>query len=69
MTEARAAYPLKLDDNCAMLNGEPPEMIQVSRADLEHEHLHLLARLHQLRRLLGYPPLLTGKHLRQAHNE
>lgn len=45
------------------------ESVQVSRAELEHEHLHLLARLHQLRRLLGYPPLLTGKKLRQQAGE
>lgn len=42
-------------------------MIQVSRAELEYEHNHLLARLHQLRKLLGYPVLMTGKQIRKQH--
>lgn len=35
--------------------------IVVSRIELEKEHSNLLERLHQLRRLLNYPPLMTGK--------
>lgn len=37
----------------------------VDRCELEEEHRNLLQRLHQLRRLLGYPPLLTGKKRRE----
>lgn len=33
----------------------------VDRRELEIEHSNLLERLHQLRRLLGFPPLMTGK--------
>jgi hypothetical protein len=39
--------------------------ILVDRRDLELEHSNLLERLHQLRRLLGFPPLLTGKKQRE----
>ena len=48
---------------------KPADTVQVPRAELEHEHLHLLARVQQLRRLLGYPPLPTGKQLRRAQSE
>jgi hypothetical protein len=40
--------------------------ILVSRKDLEVEHRQLLSRVQQLRRLLGYPPLPTGKQQRMA---
>lgn len=39
--------------------------IIVTRAELEHERRHLLGRLQQLHKLLGYPPLLTGKEQRR----
>ncbi len=37
------------------------ERFVVDRSELENEHRNLLQRIHQLRRLLGYPPLMTGK--------
>jgi pyruvate/oxaloacetate carboxyltransferase len=40
--------------------------ILVPRHELEHEHRLLLARLHRVRALLGYPPLITGKQQRKA---
>jgi len=45
----------------------PPEAILVSRRELEQEHIHLMARLQQLRRLLGFAPLPTGSQRRRAH--
>lgn len=48
-----------------MLDGE--ELVLVARKDLAKEHDLLIARLHQLRRLLGYPALMTGKRKRNAH--
>jgi len=41
------------------------DCIIVQREDLEQEHSNLIERLHQLRRLLGYPPLMTGKQRRK----
>ena len=40
--------------------------ILVSRADLEQEHRLLIARLHLLRKQLGYPPLTQKEQARQA---
>lgn len=58
--------PLKTQHECATL----PEEIVVSRGELEQERRYLLARLQQLNKLLGYPPLLTGKERRrQARND
>ena len=48
---------------------KPPDIVQVSRKELEQEHTHLLGRLQQLRRLLGYQPLLTGKQIRRTQGE
>ena len=45
---------------------ENRDMIVVRRSDLETEHRQLLSRLQQLRRLLGYDPLPTGKQQRLA---
>jgi hypothetical protein len=45
---------------------ENHDMIVVSRNDLETEHRQLLSRIQQLRRLLGYDPLPTGKQQRLA---
>ena len=39
--------------------------IVVNRADLEREHSLLVARLHLLRKQLGYQPLSTGKEQRR----
>lgn len=58
---------LQNPNNSATIQADDTDTVQVSRADLEKEHSLLLARIHQLRRLLKYPPLLTGKELeRQA---
>lgn len=70
MSEQREQYTvqalLKHDTNHATLD---VDKIVVSRAEIEKEHSLLIARLHQLRRWLGYPPLLTGKEIeRQGRN-
>lgn len=49
----------------ATMDAGPPDTVQVSRKELEQEHIHLMARIQQLRRLLGFPPLLTGSQLRR----
>lgn len=59
--------PLQLAKNCATITPEQPEMIYVTRDEAEKEHSLLIARLHHLRDLLGYPPLQTGKETRRAH--
>lgn len=61
--------PLQPANDCATILSEQPEMIYVSRDDAEKEHSLLIARLHHLRRLLGYPPLQTGKEARRAHSK
>lgn len=53
---------LQFDNKSAMV-----DHVIVNRADLELEHRWLLARLHRLRDLLGYPPLETGKRQRRNH--
>ena len=45
----------------------PPDVVLVSRKELEQEHIHLMARLQQLRRLLGFAPLPTGSQRRRQH--
>lgn len=53
--------------NCVMLDGDA--YVKVPRQSLETEHRQLISRLQELRRLLGYPALLTGKERRrQAQN-
>lgn len=47
------------------MDAGPPDIILVSRTELEQEHIHLMARVQQLRRLLGFPPLPTGKQIRK----
>ena len=41
--------------------------IVVNRADIEQEHRLLIARLHLLRKQLGYPPLNGKEEHRQAN--
>lgn len=62
---AYSVYLLQPDINAATMDAEPPDIIQVSRKELEQEHVHLMARVQQLRRLLGFPPLPTGRELRR----
>lgn len=71
MSEQAARYViqtlLKPDINHATIDEGPPETVSVSRRELEQEHVHLMARIQQLRRLLGFPPLPTGSQLRRQH--
>lgn len=71
MSEQRAAYANLLQSPCKpdTLDTGPPGEILVSRKELEQEHTHLLGRLQQLRRLLGYQPLPTGKQLRREQSK
>ncbi len=50
-----------IDIRATMAEERRQERFMVDRCELEKEHSNLLERLHQLRRLLGYPPLMTGK--------
>lgn len=59
---------LQKESKCATLENKPLQVI-VPRDDLEREHRNLMERLHQLRRLLGYPPLPTGKQIREIRND
>jgi len=47
----------KMEDNAQVL---------ISRKELEQEHSILIARVQQVRRLLGYSPLPTGKQKRKS---
>jgi hypothetical protein len=61
VTEWDNGAGLKLPENAATI--EP--VVVVPRRSLEMEHRQLIARLQELRKLLGYPPLLTGKERRR----
>ncbi len=64
--EEKVAYGLlQPQANHANMDAGSPDTIEVSRTDLEQEHIHLMARVQQLRRLLGFPPLMTGSQLRK----
>ena len=71
MTGERVRYSvqtlLQPHENHVKIDAGPPDIIQVSRKELEQEHVHLMARIQQLRRLLGFPPLPTGSHKRRQH--
>ena len=57
---------LKSVDKYDMMQQERQQQrFMVDRCELEKEHSNLLERLHQLRRLLGYPPIITGKKRRE----
>lgn len=56
MSEARAAYSLKLDDNSAMLTGEPQGIVQVTRAELTDLKRQLVSLLVTVERALGEQP-------------
>lgn len=58
-----------IDIRATMAEERRTERFTVDRCELEEEHLILLRRLHQLRRLLGYPPILTGKKRRDIRDE
>ena len=58
----QATNLLKSVDKYDMMQQERQQQrFMVDRCELEEEHRNLLQRIHQLRRMLGYPPLLTGK--------
>lgn len=65
MSESPVAYLLKSEANSVNILDKPPDTILVSRKELEQEHIHLMARIQQLRKLLGFPPLPTGSQLRR----
>lgn len=48
------------------LNISPADSVVVSRQELLAEHGVLLARVQQIRRVLGMPPLPTGNQERKA---
>lgn len=50
---------------CTEQKQEHQAYVQVSREDLEREHSWLLQRLHQVRRLLGHPPIETARKQRE----
>lgn len=57
----QATNLLKSADKCDMIQADYQQRFVVDRSELEEEHRNLLQRIHQLRRLLGYPPIMTGK--------
>jgi len=64
----QATNLLKSIDKYGMIQEERQQRFLVDRNELEEEHRNLLQRIHQLRRLLGYPPIMTGKK-RREHSE
>lgn len=62
MSESRAPYLTKV----VAVNDKKCDTITVNRSDLEKEHGLLIARLHLLRKQLGYPPLTDKEQRRQA---
>lgn len=62
MTESRVAYVAKV----VAQNDKKCDTVIVNRADLEQEHRLLIARLHLLRKQLGYAPLTDKEQHRQA---
>ena len=66
----QATNLLKSVDKYDMMQQERQQQrFMVDRCELEEEHLILLRRLHQLRRILGYPPIMTGKKRRDIRDE
>lgn len=65
VSERREQYLLKPCSNHVTIDAGSPDTIMVSRAELEREHGNLLARVQQLRRLLGWAPLPTSSELRR----
>jgi hypothetical protein len=63
MSESRVAYAVA---KVVAQNDKRCDTITVNRVDLEKEHSLLIARLHLLRKQLGYPPLTDKEQRRQA---
>jgi hypothetical protein len=66
MSESRAGYLTNQAAKVVAQNGNKCDTITVNRADLEQEHRLLIARLHLLRKQLGYAPLTDKEQQRQA---
>jgi len=66
MSESRVAYLTKPPPKSAVQSTNSCDTIIVNRADLEKEHSLLIARLHLLRKQLGYAPLTAKEERRQA---
>lgn len=64
MSESRVGY---VTANMVDPNNKRCDTITVNRTDLEQEHRLLIARLHLLRRQLGYAPLTDKEQHRQAN--
>lgn len=64
MSETRVTYVVA---KVLAANGKKCDTIVVNRADLEQEHRLLIARLHLLRKQLGYAPLNGKEEYRQAN--
>jgi hypothetical protein len=66
MTESRVGYLTNTSAKNVAQNNQKCDTITVNRADLEQEHRLLIARLHLLRKQLGYAPLTDKEQQRQA---
>jgi hypothetical protein len=74
LSEVKAPYETRanlLQNLCKpdKIDADTAETITVSRRELEEERRHLLGRLQQLHKLLGYPPIMTGKEQRRQAAE
>ena len=65
MSETRAPYLTQA--KVVAQNNNKCDTIVVNRADLEQEHRLLIARLHLIRKQLGYTPLNGKEEHRQAN--
>jgi len=65
MSETRTPYLTQ--PKAVAQNDKRCDTIIVNRGDLEQEHRLLIARLHLLRKQLGYPPLNGKEEHRQAN--
>ena len=66
-TMSEALTPYRTQTKVAAQNDKKCDTIVVNRADLEKEHRLLIARLHLLRKQLGYAPLNGKEEQRQAN--
>jgi len=69
MSEQRSQYLLQTPRNPDTMEVEPPDSIQVSRADLLKDYGLHIARAQHLAKVLGLPPLMTGQQQRKAARE
>jgi hypothetical protein len=64
---SEALTPYRTQTKAVAPNEKKCDTIVVNRGDLEQEHRLLIARLHLLRKQLGYPPLNGKEERRQAN--